>query len=143
MESQATFIIQSIKRTLAIEVLITIPMFVGAYFLMELSGYQFPIVSWTMLILLTFSGHIWLYSSLKAQASANESNKTKIKLFLNAYYPVLLWVNTIVLYEVLHKSLMYAIVGAGIVLLLLYFPIKWYVNSLYGKHYEALTKIEA
>lgn len=152
---QQTTSVQRIRRNLLIEILTTIPMMAGIYWIAAYKGMHFHPALWAVLIVLTFGYHVYLYFNLNKRDQVQENNvltsvhATVIKLrgFMRMY-EVTAWVlATIMLAVVTGLTMLVSHWAVGLLLgsftaLGAFVAVKWYVNKLYGQYFNQLKACE-
>ena len=155
MQEKTSSAVQKIRRNLMIEILITIPMLIGFYFLFEARGLHFPILFWVGLIIMTFSYHVYLYWKLQKEAvSITTVHETIKKQLVNLQrfikmYDIVAIVGGIV-FCLVSSMFFYAhynndVVMFSVLMLLslscgygFYAFVHWYIQKLYGQYYSLL-----
>ena len=155
MQEKTSSAVQKIRRNLMIEILITIPMLIGSYFLFEARGLHFPILFWVGLIIMTFGYHVYLYWKLQKEAvSITTVHETIKKQLANLQrfikmYDIVAIVGGIV-FCLVSSMFFYAhynndVVMFSVLMLLslscgygFYAFVHWYIQKLYGQYYSLL-----
>ena len=152
---QQTSSVQRIRRNLLIEILTTIPMMVGIYWIAAYKEMHFHPAVWAALIVLTFGYHVYLYFNLNKKEQAQEKNVltsvhatvSELRGFMRMY-EVTAWVlAAIMLAVVTGLTMLVSHWAVGLLLgsftaLGAFTAVKWYVNKLYGQHYAQLQACE-
>lgn len=155
MKEKTSSAVKKVRRNLLIEILVTIPMFIGTYFLFAATGIHLPFAGWLVFLLVTFGYHIYMYWKLQNEEVPLETvseniNKQHKELsgFMKMYEITALVLGFLscitigtFLYLFSAKSIfllpVYAIIslssGYG-----LYVFVKWYAHKLYGQHYSVI-----
>lgn len=157
MQEKTSSAVQEIRRNLMIEVLITIPMLIGSYFLFEARGLHFPILFWVGLIIMTFGYHVYLYLKLQKEAVPIATVHETIKVQLTniqrliKMYDLLAIVGGIV-FCLISAVYFYAFYNKDVVLwsvlMILslssgygfYAFVHWYIKKFYGQYYSILEE---
>jgi hypothetical protein len=157
MQEKTSAAVQKIRRNLMIEILITIPVVIGAYFYLEARGVHLPILFWIGLPLFCFGYQTYLYWKLQKEAvpmaSVNETIKTQhanLQGFMRMY-DIAAVLGGIVFcvasgrffYDYYHKDVLIL----PILMLLslssgygFYAFCRWYVQKLYRQYYTTLDE---
>jgi predicted small integral membrane protein len=155
MQEKSTAAVKLIRRNILIEILITIPLIIGAYFLLEARNIHLSLVAWIGIIVLTFGYHAFLLWKLQHQAVPTESVNTTIKKqhadisgFIRMYDLVAViggltfcFASGFLSYNNDRADLFILSVtaigslssGYGC-----YIFVRWYIRKLYGQHYAIL-----
>jgi hypothetical protein len=157
MQEKTSSAVQKIRRNLMIDILVTIPLIIGGYFLFEKRGIHFPILFWVGLILFSISYHVYLYWKLQKQAvsiaNVHETiNEQRAKLLgFIKMYDIFAIVGGIVFclasgsffHANYHKDtfilipLMLFSLSAGYGF---YTFTRWYAQKIYGQYYSILDE---
>jgi cation transport ATPase len=82
MQEKTNAAVQRIRKNLLIEVVLTIPLMIGMYFLFQAKDIRLPSIFWIGLTVLTFGYHVYLLWKLPK----NELNTTSISETINHQY---------------------------------------------------------
>lgn len=157
MQEKTSSAVKKIRRNMMIDVLITIPLIVGGYFLFESRGIHLPIIFWFGLILFSISYHVYLYWKLQKQAvsigNVSETIKAQhdnLEGFIKMY-DIAAVVGGIVFclasvkffYANYNKDVLIVVIsmlfslasGFGI-----YAFVHWYFQKIYGQYYSIIDE---
>jgi hypothetical protein len=157
MQEKTSTAVQKIRRNLMIEILVTIPVIIGAYFYIEARGIHLPIFFWVGLLFLCLGYQVYLYWKLQKEvvptASVNETIKTQLANLQGfiKMYDVGAILGGIVFcvasgrffYDYYHKD---SLILPVLMLLSLssgygfYAFVRWYVQRLYGQYFATLDE---
>lgn len=152
---QQTSSVQRIRRNLLIEILVTIPMMGGLYWAAAYRGLHLHPAAWAALIVLTFGYHVYLYFNLNKREQAQENNVltsvhatvSELRGFMQMYniaawsFALIILVATAWMVSLIRHWSIGILVGT-LAALGTWVAVKWYVNKLYGQHYEQLQACE-
>ncbi len=157
MQEKISSAVKKIRRNLLIEILTTIPLLIGGYFISEARGLHLPIFYWVGIILITIGYHVYLYWKLqKETVSITTVSETIKKQHANLHrfikmYDILAIVGGIV-FCLVSSLFFYAHYKDDVVMFTLlmllslssgygfYAFVHWYIQKLYGQHYSLLEE---
>ena len=157
MQQKTTAAAKAFQRNLLIEILVTIPMVVAAYIGSLYLPFTISPLLWVAFIIITFGYHVYLYWKLQNQQPDTETllvsiekQVSEMRGFIKMYksmeivFAVTCPLAILILaharmntnYGVLLVAVLLAIFGGiGAVV-----SLRWYVNKLYGQHYNTLLQ---
>ncbi|MEY4904848.1 MAG: hypothetical protein RLZZ292_2663 [Bacteroidota bacterium] len=157
MLQKTTSAVQAVQRNLLIEILVTIPLFIGGYFTTAAIGRPFPISTWLALFVAACSYHVYLYWKLtklppnEAMLSITvEKQVQELKGLIKMYQYLAILVGLIFFF--VGVSHVYFLIQNNILLLIpqvffslfsglgAFFVTRWYIDKLYGQHYTTLLE---
>jgi hypothetical protein len=73
MQEKTSAAVQKLRRNLLIEILTSIPLLIGGYFLVEARGIHLPLLFWMGVLLMTIGYHVYLYWKLQNETVSTAS----------------------------------------------------------------------